>query len=274
MTHTYSRGCFKLIFRKCLPILSLLYSHTCSIYSRSLSWSPAFSHFRTVKRYRNPRIHKLFPLFIVFLDLDTSPYAAYSISSASFFRFFSYHHYLLMRLPYSFPFYICFFFSSYHAISFLLLFYISYMYTFCLSLFVYSYLSWFCSFQDRYICCSFLTFFSFLFIFALSFSFFIRYVFFSIFLLSLPFFCLYILSSYASSSPFFRPVLLLNTSIPAMSMVAKSGIENWFYFLSPILTLELIAPPWNRVKNFFAARKNWTTVLPAFNIYINVRSGP
>lgn len=36
------------------------------------------------------------------------------------------------------------------------------------------------------------------------------------------------------------------------------------------------APPWNRVKNFFAAQKNWTTVLPAFNMkfYINVRSGP
>jgi len=43
MTHTYSRGCFKLIFRKCHPVHPLPYAHTYSTYSRSLSRSSPLS---------------------------------------------------------------------------------------------------------------------------------------------------------------------------------------------------------------------------------------
>lgn len=70
MTHTYSRGCFKLIFRKCLPIYTPCCTHThANVQPVFITISPAFSRFRTVKRYRKLRTHKLFPLFIVFLDL-------------------------------------------------------------------------------------------------------------------------------------------------------------------------------------------------------------
>lgn len=154
MTHTYSRGCFKLIFRKCLsytpPTLRVAGTHT---YVRSLSRSPAFSRFRTIERYYNTSTPTLLPPSAVFSGLrcffpSYFPSFSYPFSSTSssftpfshpslhpfsslalaffLFLFFSHYSFTLCFLYDSFPSNFIFYFyfhvlSSFFFVAFLLL---------------------------------------------------------------------------------------------------------------------------------------------------------
>jgi len=100
MTHTYSHGCFKLIFRKCHPhtqpptLRAASTSRNTPTHERFLSRLPAFSRFRTrVERYYNTRSFSsllVFPRFGDFLSyfLFVFSYPFSPTSSVSFFYFF------------------------------------------------------------------------------------------------------------------------------------------------------------------------------------------
>lgn len=98
MTHTYSRGCFKLIFRKCLSHTSLLLpcKHTYILY-RNCPPSRAFAHRRMI--LLNTSIITLLLLFSVFPEFGCFFflfifYCSYLFSSSSS-AFF--HAFLIFR---------------------------------------------------------------------------------------------------------------------------------------------------------------------------------
>lgn len=123
MTHTYSRGCFKLIFRKC-PLTYTLFART-HTHTRMLDvyhdCAPSRA-FHTIERY-------LPPSFVIFLSL----YFPFLFSICFLF------------LSYQFPFFylqLCFFelfylqvFSLQYPIIFFIFFLFSYF--FCATLFVF-----------------------------------------------------------------------------------------------------------------------------------------
>lgn len=147
MTHTYSRGCFKLIFRKCLPIYTPLPSvpraHAeIHILVRSLSRLPAFSRFRIVERYYNTSTTTLFLLFAVFPGLGY--FLSFLFSSLFFLSIF--FDFLLFR-PFSCPSlhpfssfvlaFFFFFFSSRSSFFYSLLPYVSFPFNFTSSSFIF-----------------------------------------------------------------------------------------------------------------------------------------
>lgn len=149
MTHTYSRGCFKLIFRKCLPNTPLLSAmlrahadtHVCTrTFFIAIARLLALSHRRAILQHLYALLFAVFlglGYFFPFISLPFLPFFHFlRFLSLSHLLFFLHH---LLRL-HSFLFTLCFLlcFFSLFLLQVLFLFLCTFLFLYCISSFLFS----------------------------------------------------------------------------------------------------------------------------------------
>lgn len=126
MTHTYSRGCFKLIFRKCLPHTPLLSAvlrahadtHVCTrTFFIAIARLLALSHRRAILQHLYAILFAVFlglGYFFPFISLPFLPFFHFlRFLSLSYLLFFLHHLLRLHSFLFTLCFLLCFFFLNF-----------------------------------------------------------------------------------------------------------------------------------------------------------------